>query len=131
MLDAEGNVLFATGNVQGLAAVVDRPSRRQAFSTLKEPAVDEDALRVMIRRSDAQGAVAYVVVGESVDDIEEATRSLVLALLITIPVAVAVLGAMVWWLVGRTLEPVSRMRREVEFDRTRRFGSARSIAWHR
>jgi len=114
VLDAEGNVLFATDNVNGVPAVVAPPSGRQAFVTLTEPAVDEDALRVMIRRSDAEGAVAYVVVGESIDDINEATRSLVLALLITIPVAVAVLGLMVWWLVGRTLEPVSRIRREVD-----------------
>ena len=52
--------------------------------------------------------------GESIDDINETVRSLVLALLVTIPIAVAVLGAMVWWLVGRTLEPVSRIRREVD-----------------
>lgn len=114
VLDAEGNVLFATDNVRGVAAVVDLPSGGQAFVTRTEPEVDEDALRVMIRRSDAGGAVAYIVVGESIDDINEATRSLVLALLVTIPIAVAVLGAMVWWLVGRTLEPVSRMRREVD-----------------
>jgi signal transduction histidine kinase len=114
VLDAGGNVLVATDNVNGLPAIVPPTSDRQAFVTLTEPAVDEDALRVVIRRSDADGAVGYIVVGESIDDINEATRSLVLALLITIPVAVAVLGLMVWWLVGRTLEPVSRMRREVD-----------------
>ena len=113
MLDADGNVLFATDNVHGVPAVVDLPSGREAFVTHTEPEVDEDTLHVFIRRSDVQAA-AYVVVGESIDDINEATRSLVLALLITIPMAVAVLGAMVWWLVGRTLEPVSRMRREVD-----------------
>ena len=128
MLDAEGDVLFATDNVQGWRRSSIDPSGRQAFATLTEPAVDEDALRVMIRRSDAEGAVAYVVVGESVDDINEAMRSLVLALLVTIPIAVAVLGAMVWWLVGRTLEPVSRIRREVDVDRPRptRIGGFRS-----
>jgi signal transduction histidine kinase len=36
------------------------------------------------------------------------------ALLVTIPIAVAVLGLMVFWLVGRALEPVSRIRREVD-----------------
>jgi signal transduction histidine kinase len=69
---------------------------------------------VMIRRSEAAGDPRFIVVGESVDDINEAVGSLVKALLVTIPVAVAVLGLMIWWLVGRTLEPVSRIRREVD-----------------
>jgi signal transduction histidine kinase len=114
VLDAEGNVLFATDNVAGSPAIVDLPSGSQAFVTRTEPTVDEDPLRIMIRNSDADGAVQYIVVGESVDDIDEAVRSLVLALLVTIPIVVAVLGAMVWWLIGRTLEPVSRIRREVD-----------------
>jgi signal transduction histidine kinase len=114
VLDVEGDVLIATDNVAGLPAIVGLPDGSRALVTHTEPTVDEDPLRVMIRRSDAGGEVQYVVVGESVDDINEAVRSLVLALLVTIPIAVAVLGAMVWWLVGRTLEPVSRIRREVD-----------------
>ena len=76
VLDAEGNVLVATDNVHGVPAVVDLPSGRQAFVTLTEPAVDEDPLRVTIRRSDTGGAAGYIVVGESIDDINEATRTL-------------------------------------------------------
>jgi signal transduction histidine kinase len=53
-------------------------------------------------------------VGESADDISEALRSLIVALAVTIPMAVAVLGGMVWWLVGRTLRAVQRIRREVD-----------------
>ena len=114
VLDADGDVLMATDNVAGLPAIVGLPDGSRAFTTHTEPAVDEDPLRVMIRRFDTDGEVQYVVVGESVDDINETVRSLVLALLVTIPIAVAVLGAMVWWLVGRTLEPMSRIRREVD-----------------
>ena len=114
VLDGEGNVLLATDNVAGLPTIVGLPDGSRAFITHTEPAVDEDPLRVMIRRFDTDGGLQYVVVGESVDDINETVRSLVLALLVTIPIAVAVLGAMVWWLVGRTLEPVSRIRREVD-----------------
>ena len=114
VLDADGNVLMATDNVAGLPAIAGLPEGSRAFATHTEPTVDDDPLRVMIRRSTADGEAQYVVVGESVDDINETVRSLVLSLLVTIPIAVAVLGAMVWWLVGRTLEPVSRIRREVD-----------------
>jgi signal transduction histidine kinase len=114
VLGADGEVLLATENVVGLPAIVEPPSDREAFATRTEPAVDEDPLRVMIRRSETQGSVRYIVVGQSIDDINEAMRSLVLALLLTIPLAVAVLGTMVWWLVGRTLGPVSRITREVD-----------------
>jgi signal transduction histidine kinase len=114
VLDSEGNVLMATDNVAGLPAIVGLPDGSRSFVTHTEPSVDEDPLRVMIRRSDTDGEVQYVVVGESIDDINEAVRSLVVALLVTIPIAVAVLGAMVWLLVGRTLEPVTRIRREVD-----------------
>ena len=91
VLDAQGNVLFATDNVVGLAATVDPPDGSRAFMTRTVTTVDEDPLRIMIRRSDADGAVQFVVVGESVDDVDETVRALVLALLVTIPVAVAVL----------------------------------------
>jgi len=73
VLDAQGDVLMATDNVAGLPAIVGLADGSRAFTTHTEPAVDEDPLRVMIRRFDTDGEVQYVVVGESVDDINETT----------------------------------------------------------
>jgi signal transduction histidine kinase len=111
VLDSNGEVLQATDNVDGLGALVDPPSGDRALSTLSGLPIDEDEFRVLARRFEGD---RFVVVGESADDISEAVRSLILALGFTIPIAIAALGGMVWWLVGRTLRPVDRMRREVD-----------------
>jgi signal transduction histidine kinase len=46
------------------------------------------------------------LVAESVDDVNDAVPALSGALLIAFPIALAVLGGLTWWLVGRALGPV-------------------------
>ncbi len=57
------------------------------------------------------GGVLHV--GTTYDVVTESTTALVGSLAITIPVVVAILGVLVWWLVGRTLRPVEDIRSEV------------------
>ncbi len=51
--------------------------------------------------------------GAPIDDITESVATLRLALAVTLPLVVAVLAALTWWLVGRTLRPVEAIRRQV------------------
>src|SRR5262245_17760517 len=96
-----------------MPALAQPPAGSHVFATRSDIPIDEDPLRVLARRFDTGGVVGYVIVGASIDEVNEAVRSLIAALAVTIPVAVAVLGGMVWWLVGRTLRPVEHIRREV------------------
>lgn len=55
-----------------------------------------------------------VVVGASLEDARDATGSLIGLLLIGFPAMVLVVGAVTWFVVGRTLAPVDRIRREAD-----------------
>lgn len=59
------------------------------------------------------GRTAMLHLATPLDDVRESTDALSRALLVVFPLAVAVLGGLVWWLVGRTLRPVEDIRREV------------------
>ncbi len=113
VLDATGTVVAATDNVRGAGALADLPERRQEARTRSDLPIEDDVYRVLIRRFDIGVDTQYVVVGENVDDVRDAVRSLSATLAIVFPIAVAVLACAVWWLVGRTLRPVEQIRREV------------------
>jgi signal transduction histidine kinase len=53
-------------------------------------------------------------VAAPMDDVRDSTRALVRSLLLAVPAGVAVLAALVWWAVGRTLRPVEAIRAQVE-----------------
>lgn len=55
-----------------------------------------------------------VAVGVSLEDVDETTAALVTPLLLGLPLLLLVVGATTWFVVGRTLRPVERIRRDVE-----------------
>jgi signal transduction histidine kinase len=55
-----------------------------------------------------------IVVAASLDDVEESLRVLRRSSLVLVPLVTAISGALVWWLVGRTLRPVEAIRADVE-----------------
>ncbi len=69
---------------------------------------------MLSRRVETQNGPAVLHVAENSDDLEEAVRNLTIALAVTIPTVVAVLAALMWWLTGRTLLPVDRIRAQVD-----------------
>ena len=113
LLDGDGQVLLATGNLAGRPAVVPLPAGDQQASTHSDIPIEDDVYRVLIRRFTVDGDVRWVVVGQNIDDAQDAMRSLVTVLAVSIPTAVLILALIVWWLVGRTLRPVEAIRREV------------------
>lgn len=114
VLDASGAVVGSTPNVAGAPALADPPSGRQQVATVDDVPIEDDRYRVLIRRFDIDGTSRFVVVGENVDDVGDTLRALIFTLAVVLPVAVALLGGAVWWLVGRTLRPVEEIRTQVE-----------------
>lgn len=72
-----------------------------------------ETFRVLTRRIDlASGAVTLHVAG-NFDDVDDPARIVARLLLFAVPGTVIALGVLTWWLTGRTLSPVERMRKEM------------------
>ncbi len=114
-VDGDGTVLAWTPNLLGEPPLpIDGPLGDDGtIRTVKGLAVDDDVFRVLTRNIDVPGADVVLHVGATVDVVEESVAVLLGTLGVTIPLVVAVVAALVWWLVGRTLLPVEAIRREV------------------
>lgn len=99
----------ASANVDGLPPAVG-PDVGDGALTLSDFDLEDDVYRVVVTGTDSERTL---IVGENIDDVNDAMRNLRLTLWTALPAVVAVLGLLTWWLVGRTLEPVARIRREV------------------
>ncbi len=114
LLDADRALVASTANVAGEPVVVDPiPETSQQQWTTSDIPLEDDSYRILVRRVDLGDGAGVLVVGENIDDLQDAVRNLALTLAGLVPLAVAALGAAVWWLVGRTLQPVEQIRQEV------------------
>lgn len=115
LVSPDGVVIAATPNLEGVPPLINplTDERTQSIRTVDDLPLEDDRYRVLTRRIDTSdgGAVLHLV--ENIDDVNDSIRSLRNALLISVPVVVLVLAALMWWLVGRALRPVEAIRREV------------------
>ncbi len=119
IVDATGVVVASTPNVVGegrlftFAATDEGQVRSIKHVNVPDPA---DSYRVAAVPA-GDGRIVYAAVPD--DDAREAVRRLVIAESIGVPVLVAVLTVVLWWLVGRALRPVevaARKQREFVAD---------------
>ncbi|HJV14870.1 MAG TPA: HAMP domain-containing sensor histidine kinase [Propionibacteriaceae bacterium] len=115
IIDGDGLVLAATTNVASLPAVTNpfAPGSKQTFRTVSMPPLSEHKFRVLGRAVPSTNGTNTLIVAKNLDDVTESVNILVLSLAISIPVAVSLLAAVVWWLMGRALDPVEAIRAEV------------------
>jgi signal transduction histidine kinase len=108
----DGEVVIATPNLSDNSGLLfeSSPGSGDTFMTVDVPNVDDDMFRVLSREVAATG-ILYV--GTTYDVVSESAATLVTSLAWIIPVLVVALGALVWWLVGTTLQPVENMRLEL------------------
>jgi signal transduction histidine kinase len=109
LVAADGAVVAATPNLAEDPPLDIGVGTGEVIRSLDVSAVDDDVFRVLSRP--VNGGVLHV--GTTYDVVTESTTALIGSLAITIPVVVAVLAALIWWLVGRTLRPVEDIRSEV------------------
>jgi signal transduction histidine kinase len=115
----DGSVVAASPNLDDASrSIAPAPARgrREVLRTVDELPVDDDSFRVLSRRVETSNGVRVVHVAGSLDEIGESGDVLRELLLVAVPAMTALLAALVWWLVGRTLRPV-----EEAAERERRF----------
>jgi signal transduction histidine kinase len=115
----DGSVVAASPNLDDASrpiAPAPARGRREVLRTVDELPVDDDSFRVLSRRVETSNGARVVHVAGSLDEIGESGDVLRELLLVAVPAMTALLAALVWWLVGRTLRPV-----EEAAERERRF----------
>ncbi len=112
LVGEDGAVLVSTPNLRGFPAVdiTTDPSDMVTMQTVEGLEVDDDRFRVLSRVLEGIGILH---VGTTYDVVSESAGTLISALALTIPIVMVAIAALVWWLVGRTLEPVEDIRSEV------------------
>jgi signal transduction histidine kinase len=115
IIDSAGLVIGATTNVASLPAVTSPlgPEFTQVFRRVSAPPLSNHEFRILARPVPSASGMNTLVVAKNLDDMTESVRTLMLSLAISIPIAVSVLAAVVWWLMGRVLAPVEAIRAEV------------------
>ena len=115
LLDSSGRVVSSTPNLEGQPPLpIDYDQQAgEVVRTIRGLEVDDDAFRVLSRTVQTPSGIAVLHVGTTFDVVAESIGVLTAALAVAIPIVVALVGGLVWWLVGRTLEPVEAIRSEV------------------
>ena len=115
LLDSDGIVVASSANVAGLPAVAAPLAGRAApvFRTVTHLQLSPHDYRIYARPVAALSGPRTLVVGKNVDDVRESVSILTTSLAVAIPLVVAVLASLLWWLTGRVLRPVEAIRSEV------------------
>jgi signal transduction histidine kinase len=115
LVAVDGRVIAASANLAGRPPlpVSLEPGRDQAIRTVTGLPVDDDEFRVLSRRISTAGEPALLHVGANLGDATEGVAVLATSLAAGVPVVVVLLTLLVWWLAGRLLAPVERIRSEV------------------
>jgi len=117
LVDDSGTVLAASANLRGVQPLPDpfgETDRTEHLATRDDLPLDDNAYRVLTTAITTAEGPAVLHVAETTDDMNDAIRLLGTALAASIPVIVAVLAGLMWWLTGRTLKPVDQIRTEVD-----------------
>ena len=109
VLAPDGSVVDATKNIAGEPAVIGADSHHDD-DLLHVPFEDEQFVVASTTVNTPAGR-RTVVVGTSVSAATEATDTLTRLLLFGVPILVVFVGGTTWYLVGRALNPVERIRR--------------------
>lgn len=118
VVDADGNVLAASPNVKGAGLISAAPpptGSRPVVRTLSNAPDDNETerYRVWVRSATSPDGPVTIYVGTSTESVPETSQTLRRALLVGVPLTVAVIAFVTWLLIGRALRPVEAIRSEV------------------
>lgn len=113
---ARGKVVTQSPFIQGAAPLAPfvPPGDQVVVRTVRHPPVSGGgAYRVAARRLDVATGPAVVYAAASLEPVTESTGALRVLLAIAVPLLLVLVGVTTWSLVGRALEPVEAIRRQV------------------
>jgi signal transduction histidine kinase len=116
VVDAGGQVVAASDNIVGeprLATFVPSGSGPDVRTIRNLPIGEGDAFRVAAVRSSSPEGPRIVYVAASLAGVAENARQVTVILATGLPFLLALVAFTSWWLVGRAIRPVERIRREV------------------
>ena len=108
VVDSGGHILASTVNFAGQPGLAAPGLNDTTFRTTSL-LVSTSRFRLMSRSVD--GVIIHT--GTPLDDVDESVAALRTGLGAAIPAVALIIGACVWWLVGRTLRPVEVIRSQV------------------
>lgn len=106
-----GVVLAASENIEG-EPPIDIRSPGEPYASDELPVAGE--FLVLVDEFEINGVPVTLVVATSLEDINQTTRIVALALLVGGPLLLALVATIVWRVVGRALRPVERISSDVE-----------------
>ncbi|GAB1644127.1 sensor histidine kinase [Krasilnikovia sp. MM14-A1259] len=114
VLDQSGRVITASEVIAGAPPMSPlRPAAgRRSAETRRLAEAHDDPFHIVAQGVSTAAGRRTVLVGESLDTVDDGTEAVVAALLAGFPVLAVVVGAATFFFVGRTLQPVEAMRRQ-------------------
>ena len=110
VVDPHGALVSSSTNLAGAAPIT---SLRAGFRTVSNVPGRTEDFRVLVREISSASGPVTLIVGVNNDDVTDPVTILSRLLAVTVPAVVLLLGALTWWLTGRTLKPVEKMRIEL------------------
>lgn len=110
VVDQTGSVVGASTNLRGAAAIT---SLQPGLRTVTDVPGRTETFRVLARPINQGPQPQTLIVGINHDDVTDPLSILKRLLSVTVPAVIVILGALTWWLTGRTLRPVEKMRIEL------------------
>lgn len=112
----DGTVLAASSNIAGKPRLAElRAGGRPRSSTFRAADDQEiESYRFWYAAGPSPDGTVTVYVGDSLEAVSEASAALRRALWLGVPIAVALLGLVIWYLLGRTIGRLDRIRAEVD-----------------
>jgi signal transduction histidine kinase len=116
VVDSAGRVVAASPNVQALPRLSHLSPGRDgdATETVDHLPIGDTPFRVVAQAAQAHGERFIIYVAGGLESVARSTSNLERLLLIALPLMLAVVGLVAWFLTGRALRPVEAIRKEVE-----------------
>ena len=112
----DGEVLAASPNIAGKPAIADLAAtgtpRQSTFDAPDD--AETETYRVWYAAGPSPDGTVTVYVGDSLESVDEASAALRRSLRVGVPLVVALLGCVLWVLIGRSLGRLDRIRAEVD-----------------
>ena len=112
VVDQDGRVVAATGNIAGEAPIADlRPGSSRTVDRL--PIGDDASYRVVAESADTPDGRFVVLAARSLEPVDDSLAAVATVLAVGLPVLVLLVAFTTWVVTGRALRPVEAIRAEV------------------